>query len=723
MTRLISLNGVWQYAPLAWVTLTEGGVLDERAVDLPAPGEMRIPGHWQGTPLQSFDGRVRFTRTFTFDELRDDEASVWLVFTAVDYFARVELNGHALGEHAGYFQPFAFDVTDTIRRGTNDLVVDVTCPLEEPGPIWPDRKIVIKGILNHWDCRPGSWDPATGQEQHSGGIWHDVVLETRPAAYLGHVRATPTLVPREAPPGYSHGVGVPDDAPRQAIVLVEADLHGPSGDYELRVKLGDEPEVTTGIRLTRSGERHTVTVQVPDPRLWWTWDLGEPHLETCAVKLVRDDQLVHEQTFTTGLREIAFDQDRGEWRLNGRRFFVRGTNVVPTLWLGQYDQAAIDRDIRLLRDAHVNGVRVCVHVNRDEFYDACDRAGILVWQDFALQWGYAETREFTQEAVRQITEMVRLLVNHPCIGLWCCQNESTFHNKHILDPVLAAAVAAEDGSRPIRPTSEFSEHTYVGWYYGHHRDYSALPATPVLTEFGAQALPDAAAVRAMAGDTWPPDWDRLAYHDFQFDQTFHVAGVELGDSWEEFARNSQAYQAKLLKYAIERYRQAKYDKLGGLFQFMFMDCWPSITWSVVDADRTPKAGYRTLQQVFQPVLIGIDLPRDSLITTTDRGGHARPFVVAPWVVNDRHRALVGCSYEVEVEGPGGRFAFGADQPFDIAPDSVLRRAPAITCDLPGDLERGDYAVALALRQGGDVLSRNSYDLAVVPIPAAPRATI
>jgi beta-mannosidase len=723
MTRQISLNGVWQYEPLAWVTLGEGGALDERTADLPSPGEMAIPGHWQGTPLQSFDGRVRFTHAFDFDGLQADEATVWLVFKAVDYSARVTLNGHHLGEHAGYFQPFAFDVADAIRQGTNELVVEVTCPLEEPGAVWPDRKVVIKGILNHWDCRPGSWDPKSGQEQHSGGIWHDVYLETRPAAYLGHLRATTKLVPREAPPGYAHGVGLPDDAAKQALVLVDAELHGPPGAYELRVKLGDEPEVTERIHLTRSGERHTVVVQVPDPKLWWTWDLGEPHLESCVITLLQDGQPIHEQAFTTGLREIAFDQERGEWFLNGRRFFVRGTNVVPTLWPGQYDQAAIDRDIRLLRDAHVNGVRVCVHVNRDEFYDACDRAGILVWQDFALQWGYAETREFTQEAVRQIKEMVRLLVNHPCIAIWCCQNESTFHNKHILDPVLAVAVAAEDGSRPIRPTSEFSEHTYVGWYYGHYRDYAALPATPVLTEFGAQALPNADAIRAMVGDVWPPDWEKLAYHDFQFDQTFHVARVEVGDDWEEFVQSSQAYQAKLLKYAIEGYRQAKYEQLGGLFQFMFMDCWPSITWSVVDADRNPKAGYRTLQQVFQPVLIGMNLPRDSIITTTDRGGHARPFVVTPWVVNDRHRALTGCTYYVEVDGPGGHFAFGADQSFDVAADSVVRRAPAVTCDLPGDLAPGDYVVTLTLRQGTDMISRNAYSLAVVPIPTASAATI
>ncbi len=728
MPRQVSLNGVWRYEPITWVTVKADGVLvDGSSVvgspDLPAPGEMDVPGHWQGTALQSFDGRVRFSRTFDFDGRRDGERSVWLVFEGVDYFAHVWLNGHDLGEHAGYFQPFSFDVTDVVATGSNELVVDVTCPLEEPGDVWPDRKIQIKGILNHWDCRPGSWDPRTGQEQNSGGIWNNVYLETRPAAYLGHVRVTTRLVPREAPEGYSHGTELPVDALPQAIVLVDAVLHGPAGEYELHVALGNEPEVTQAVRVSESGERHSVAVRVPRPALWWTWDLGEPHLEPCTVRLLRDGRDVDERRLTVGLREIDFDQSRGEWFLNGRRFFVRGTNVVPTLWLGQYDQTAIDRDLALLRDAHINGVRVCVHVNREEFYDACDRAGIVVWQDFALQWGYAETPSVMQEAVRQIKDMVRLLGNHPCIGLWCCQNESTFHNKYILDPVLAAAVAAEDGSRPIRPTSEFSEHTYVGWYSGHLRDYAAVPATPVLTEFGAQALPDAEAMRSMVGDVWPPDWDALAYHDFQYDQTFNVAKVGMGDGWDDFVRNSQRYQARLLKFAIERYRQAKYDKLGGLFQFMFMDCWPSVTWSVVAHDRTPKQGYRVLQEAYQPVLIGFNPPRDAIITGVDRGGHARPLVVSPWVVNDRHCVLTGCVYDIAIEGIGGCFAFSSDKPFDVAPDAVLHRAPSVTCALPGDLEPGSYSLALTLRQGAEALSRNSYELAVVSIPTEPQATI
>ncbi len=86
---------------------------------------------------------------------------------------------------------------------------------------------------------------------------------------------------------------------------------------------------------------------------------------------------------------------------------------------------------------------------------------------------------------------------------------------------------------------------------------------------------------------------------------------------------------------------------------MFMDCWPSVTWAVVEYDRTPKQAYYTLQQVYQPVLIGANIERNRLLTSTDRGSHPRPLLLTPWVVNDRTEELKGCTYRVQLDGPDG----------------------------------------------------------------------
>lgn len=216
------------------------------------------------------------------------------------------------------------------------------------------------------------------------------------------------------------------------------------------------------------------------------------------------------------------------------------------------------------------------------------------------------------------------------------------------------------------------------------------------------------------GDQWPPDWQGLAYHDFQYDQTFHVAGIELGSSLEEFVANSQRYQAELLKFAIERYRRHKYTKIGSLFQFMFMDCWPSITWSVLSYDRVPKQGYYTLQQVYQPVLVGVDLYRErrKVLLGCDLGSHDRPFQVAWWVVNDRHEALTGCRLHVRLlRGDLSAVETEVDLQ-DIAADSVAVLG-MVTLHLPPDLPLGAYDLELAVHQDESVISRNCYAVEIV----------
>ncbi|RTH18229.1 glycoside hydrolase family 2 TIM barrel-domain containing protein, partial [Thermus scotoductus] len=201
--------------------------------------------------------------------------------------------------------------------------------------------------------------------------------------------------------------------------------------------------------------------------------------------------------------------------LNGRRLFLRGTNIIPTQWLAGYSEALAQKDVALLKEANLNAVRVHAHVTHPAFYRACDQEGVLVWQDFPLQWGYAPDEAFAREALRQARAMVEILGAHPSIYLWCAQNEPT-HNRRTLGPLLKAALKAADPTRPAKEASDFREHPYPGWYWGHYRDFLALPGAPLPSEFGAQALPRAELLRRVLGEAaWPPRWEVYAYHNFQ----------------------------------------------------------------------------------------------------------------------------------------------------------------------------------------------------------------
>lgn len=688
MRETLLLNGTWHYQ-----------TADGQA------GEMAVPSNWHLGGLPDYAGIVTFRRTFQLDALPEGKRAT-LRFLGVDYRATVWLNGTLLGTHEGYFQPFRFDATPALREGENELVVEVDSP-RDPVDIWPHAKTLIKGIFGHHDCRPGSWDPEHGQDGNTGGIWNDVALEWHSPTTVERVRVAPILL-----------------ADGSARLRVTCRLASPGNQQaELRVRiapanLGGEPlETARTVSLTAGTQEVVVVQRVADPALWWPWDQGDQPLYTVEVALVVDGEPVDVARERFGIRQIEVS-DGWEFRINGRRFFPRGTNVIPTQWLSEYDEEMIDTDVRLLRQANVNFVRVHAHVNRDELYSACDEAGILVWQDLALQWSYEESDDFYQRAAGQLADMIDWLYNHPSIVVWCCHNEPSV-NRHTLDPLLAQVAREADGTRHVDIASDFHYHPYPGWYEGHYEAFSGLPQAPFVNEFGAQALPDVETLRETftPEELWPPDWDAWAWRDFQYFETFHIAKVDRGESIEEFVANSQAYQARLLKYGIEAYRAAKYAPMTGIFQFMFVDCWPSITWAVVDYFRRPKLGYEALRRAYQPVLPVLHTWR----RTWERGSRRGiPYEVS--IVNDLPRALSNATVSTWVLDPEGKRVVDDEVHVDLPPDSVTH-CPGPThgegprCPLPDDAPVGTYTIGASVHSAkGELLSENRWAVEVVTGP-------
>jgi beta-mannosidase len=624
----------------------------------------------------------------------------------VDYFAEVWLNGVHLGRHEGYFAPFEFEVGGLLAAD-NELLVRVSAPKEAEGD-WPNRKRLIKGIFQHHDCRPGAWDPRHGQDEGSGGIWNRVELERVPSAYLAGLRVN-------ARPAREEG------KPARVTVMVQTDS---AAATRARLELGvSHPHygrpslVLLETMLDLAGrQEHEFQMELREPQLWWPWDHGKPKLYRLFASLQTVDGLSHELDTEFGIRELRIEDDT-TWWLNGRRIFPRGTNIIPTQWLASYDESAIERDVALLKQANVNAVRVHAHVNRKEFYRACDLAGLMIWQDFALQWSYQESEQLHSEATRQIAEMGRHLYNHPSIVVWCCHNEPSF-NRQTLDPLLAAALRAVDGSRHIEQASDFRTHPYPGWYWSGVDEFRARPSGPFISEFGAQALPIRAALEKIFDpeDLWPPNWPAWAYRDFQYDQTINVAGLMPGDSLDDWIRRSQDYQAHLLQVAIESYRRGKYRHISGLFQFMFVECWDGISWAVLDYERRPKSGYEALRRAFQPLLPSIDLRREHAMP----GGEIQ---AGFWLVNDLPRAFDNLLLRFGLRDHSGRVWWSEDRSVrHLEADGLLavfsiEESGFSPWHAPVDAPPGPYAVFSELfDQQGAILAANECRFEIRPNP-------
>ncbi|TBH21590.1 beta-galactosidase [Thermus thermamylovorans] len=535
-----------------------------------------------------------------------------------DYYQEAWVEGVPLGRHEGYFFPWLLELPPG-----RELLLRVSAP-KEPLGVWPRFKRQIKGVLGQHDCRPGGNGPR-GQERGTGGLWGGVeVLFREEVALLG---LSHRLHPR--PGGWRLLVRLLVDAPRAfreplSLRLLPENFPGEAREREALL----EGEAGRAWR--------EVVWDLPAMPLWEVWERGFPHLFRLEAEL-----LGARLSAPLGFRTVELDPE-GWLLLNGKRLFLRGTNHIPTQWLAGYTQDLAQRDVALLKEANLNAVRVHAHVTHPAFYRACDREGVLVWQDFPLQWGYAADEAFAGEALRQVRAMVEHLGAHPSLYLWCAQNEPT-HNRHALGPLLAAEIRAQDPTRPVKAASDFREHPYPGWYWGHLRDFLALPGAPLPSEFGAQALPRAELLRRVLGEAaWPPRWEAWAYHNFQPHETFRVAGVALGASLEEFVENSQAYQAKLLEFAVHAYRRGK-GRVVGYFQFLFVEPWEGITWAVLDVERVPKRGFYALKEASSPVLLSLVPYREEV----EVGG---PPLREAWLVSDLERPA-SLWVRLRLEGP------------------------------------------------------------------------
>jgi beta-mannosidase len=467
------------------------------------------------------------------------------------------------------------------------------------------------------------------------------------------------------------------------------------------------------------GENHlSLTLDVEHPPRWWPRRLGNQPRCTVEVEVLVDDDVSDRHVLTTAFREVRFDH----WTfvVNGERMFTMGSNHGPTrMALAEATPDELARDVDLALDANLDLLRVHAHVTRPEFYDAADARGLLLWQDFPLQRGYA--RGVRKQAVRQARRMVDLLGHHPSIVLWCAHNEplsvdappgerkgpatatkygaSMFlptWSKDVLDRSVARQLSRCDSTRPIvrhsgiapGPTSGGTDtHAYFGWHYGSMAGLaSALRTLPRLarfvTEFGAQAVPDT--TTWMEPARWPAlDWQTLhERHGLQlhaFERFVPPSDCKRFDEWREA---TQAYQAALLQLQVEDLRRLKYAPTGGFAQFCFADSHPAVSASVLDHARVPKRGFDALRNACRPVLPMIE-PRDGLVH----------------VVSERREPLTNATVVVQIDGRAHRFRG------DVAADAVT---------YIGRLELGDAVdVEVSIEHPATGRVENRYPLLVL----------
>jgi beta-mannosidase len=668
--------------------------------------EIRVPGHWRSTPaFTESDGPLLYRTRFEQAEQPAEGRRAWLTFDGLLYQGDVWLDGSYLGDTEGYFFPHTFEVTDALRERTEHvLALELACARQQERA----AKRNITGELQHSDVLDPDWNP--------GGIWRPVRLTETGPVRIASLR-----------------VLCAEATPERAVVHFRAVLDAAATcTVRLRTVVGGiDHELEQP--LSEGENRVLWQVVVERPQLWWPHVLGDQPLHDVTVEVDIAGTASDRRFLRTGLRQVRMRN----WvcSVNGERLFLKASNQVPTrMALAEITPEELERDVQLAKDAGLDLLRLHAHVSRPELYDAADRHGLLLWQDFPLQWGYA--RGIRKQAVRQAREAVDLLGHHPSIAVWCGHNspialdlepgepkhrgravlrfaagqQLPTWNKTVLDGSVKRAFEKADGTRPVIAHSGVlphlgsggtDSHLWFGWYHGDERDLeTALRVWPRLarfvSEFGAQAVPETADF--MHPERWPDlDWDELCRrHGLQkwvFDRVVPPAEYATFDDWR---RATQQYQAELVRRQVEHLRRLKYRPTGGFCHFSFADGRPGVTWSVLDHERVPKPAYEALAAACAPVIVTADRPA-AVYNSGD------PIALDVHVVSDLRVPVRDARVVADLAWEGGSASWTWSG--DVAPDSCERVG---TVRLVAPETAGPLVLDLSL-EAADVKAVNRYE--------------
>jgi beta-mannosidase len=747
----LDLNGTWK---LRWSDgqrhRTEQAEIDppefdsNRWIDATVPGEVHLEAMKQGWIADPAVGTNvlaarwveecwwTYRRTFTIDS--PPGARAWLVFDQLDYGAVVRLNGVEIGRHANVFYPCRIDVTGKLRAGENVLLVTLDPGLfgvsDRPAQDWwhwPDQ------ILNkrHWQRKPQcqfGWDWAPrlincGITRSVRLEWTDAPARARADQFVPLVTLSPDLKH-----GHVRARWFVEGLGHQAVAAtlrVEMPELGITRDADAEVRPGLNPV--------------ELAFDVNDPEPWWPVGQGPQKLYAMRATLEVDGKPIATVEKQVGFRHVRIidnpHPEMGRYfnlEINGRRIFAKGGNWVPADFIfARIDRERYEKLIDLALEQNFNFLRVWGGglYEADEFYELCDRRGILVWQEFIFACSRYPLHEqpFFEDVKREAAWNVRRLAGRPSLVVWCGNNEIEwgdwdwdYGHKGVITPdhgffhiALPRLVQQEDGTRPFHPSSPFSpdrqhpnsdhvgdQHPWsVGFFNTDFRQYRNMycryPDEGGM--LGPTALPTVRACVAGTADERPLSF-AWQVHDNScitwtqpsvFDQWLRdLTGRDARDlSLEEAVYFGGLLQAEALKEYVENFRRRMFDSGAAVF-WMFNDYWPATrSWTTVDYSLRRTPSFHPVRRAMAPVHVVL----------AQEGAE-----VVAFGINDTTEA-------VEADLQLGVFEFTGDVPVErrgrgtLPPNTSTRLASFPLSDWSNPESSAAFAV---LRRGDQMIARN-----------------
>ncbi len=693
-SREISLDGAWKYA----TDPGDEGIRKQYfspSYDISSWKTMSVPSQWYVKGLD-YNGVVWFRREIEVPN--SFGPVVELNFGAVDYEARVWVNGIYVGRHIGAYSEFKINVTPALHKGTsNVVVVRVDCPLDAG---YESEKTIIKG---------NSMDDVVmpyGQEASMGGIYRPVSLRARGDVGIDDLWAVTQL----------------SQDLKHADVQIKLNLQNSgSGKAEVRATL-TEPEHPGGksrsfraskeIKLDGGDIAVDLPMGVDNPLLWYPWQQGAPYLHILKVEVVRNGTVLDQQFIRVGLRQVEFNDKDHYVIVNHHRVFLKGVLDDDIHWMSLMDRRGYAQRIEMHKDGNLNAIRMVGHQSSPEMYDLCDQMGMMIWQEMPLQWGYSRTEPIHRDILKIARETIKQTRSHAAVVGWSAWNEG---GQPEFSDQVTALIRELDGTRPLTRASghgEFDIHIYPNMNDGLQRRTALWTGYSLnfASETGSYGLSSQEAVKAMAGDDYfrfdsvGPIWDNFDSYRWVDDPLFLDAPKPAVWPTQKIKmyylakiQESERFYARYHKFQFENSRAQRFAPSTALIHCRFDDAYPlAYSGAPVNFNGMPKPAYFAMQNANRPVL--------PILFFDFEGAKDIRVVNDYWFKSWKSARL---TYRLRTRD--GKVVADITRSFDLPADSAVSVIPGPETGDVWHVPGGFFADLTVTDSSGKLLSENHYD--------------
>lgn len=627
---------------------------------------------------------------------------VWLHFDNTNRFADFYFNGHKISgtpistkDVSGHMIRTKYDVTELINPGGKNSVAVLITDADQKKTRDAKDPYGVKVSPSYlagagWDWMPyvpGRLAGITGPAYVR--ITGDVVMEDP------WVRSELPALDR-AELSVSSRLLNSSSAPRRATVSGIIRPGNIKFAKEVTIPANDSVEV-----MFDKNEFKNMVVR--NPRLWWPNGYGDPNLYTCDLSVTVGGKVSDEKKVTFGIKKYeygAFDNVKGmpvmTFFINGKKVFLKGGNWGMSEYLLRGDRDQHETKIRLHKDMNYNMIRLWTGCVTDEdFYDMCDKYGIMVWDDFWLYVAYNQVEQ-PEAFLDNARDKVRRLRNHPSIALWCGANETRPEPR--LDTALRRIVAEEDhNDRRYKSCSNQDSLSGSGWWGNqpprHHFQTSASnlafnkPPYPygvnfgygLRSEIGTATFPVYESVIKFIPqeEQWPLPSDEVLKNGDKGSWNRHFFGKEASNAnpanykkavnqqygessgLEEFCEKAQLINIEVMKGMYEAWNDKMWNDATGILIWMSASAYPSLVWQTYDYYYDPSGAYWGAKKACEPLHVQWNSASNSIkaINTTSSDLNDATVTAKVYDMNGKEMAQFGKSAKVNVPASNVAEAF------------------------------------------------------------------